>query len=162
DVTRQHPVLIEHVSGHAVLVNSRALELRELGDDVRDPAGGSFERDARGRPTGIVRDTATNLVLGPSVDIGHHGPNFHMELAVDAGVAMLGTAAPRYHAAGLTTVGDPQVTRRELAVYRAAHTRGAPGPRVSVLPLSNQLDALLALGIVGPLGDDRLRISGLK
>ena len=123
-----------------------------IGDDVRDPAGGSFERDDRGRPTGIVRDTATNLVLGPSVDIGHHGPNFHTELAVDEGIAMLEVAAPRFHAAGITTVGDPQVTRRELAVYREAHTRGTPGPRVSVLPLSNQLDALLALGIVGPAG----------
>ena len=162
DVTRQHPVLIEHVSGHAVLVNSLAMDLRRIDDDVRDPAGGSFERDDRGRPTGIVRDTATNLVLGPSVDIGHHGPNFHTELAVDEGIAMLEVAAPRFHAAGITTVGDPQVTRRELAVYREAHTRGTPGPRVSVLPLSNQLDALLALGIVGPLGDDRLRISGLK
>jgi len=162
DVTRQHPVLIEHVSGHAVLVNSLALELRAITDDVRDPAGGSFERDDRGRPTGIVRDTATNLVLGPSVDIGHHGPNFHTELAVHEGVAMLEAAAPRFHAEGITAVGDPQVTRRELAVYRAAHTQGTPGPRVSVLPLSNQLDALLALGIVGPLGDDRLRISGLK
>lgn len=162
EVTRAHPVLIEHVSGHAVLVNSLALELRGIRDDVRDPAGGSWDRDDRGRPTGIVRDTATNAVLGPSVDIGHHGPNFHTELAVEEGIAMLEVAAPRFHAAGLTTIGDPQVTRRELNVYREAHRRGTPGPRVSVLPLSNQLDALQELGIVGPLGDDRLRISGLK
>ena len=162
EVTRVHPVLIEHVSGHAVLVNSLALELRGIRDDVRDPAGGSWDRDERGRPNGIVRDTATNEVLGPSVDIGHHGPNFHTELAVDEGVAMLEAAAPRFHAAGLTAIGDPQVTRRELNVYREAYRRGTPGPRVSVLPLSNQLDALSELGIVGPLGDDRLRITGLK
>jgi predicted amidohydrolase YtcJ len=162
DVTRTHPVLIEHVSGHAVLVNSLALDLSGIRDDVRDPAGGSWDRDERGRPTGIVRDTAVKAVIGPSVDIGHHGPNFHTELDVDHGVAMLEAAAPRYHAVGVTTVGDPQVTRRELNVYRAAHRRRTPGPRVSMLPLSNQLDALLEVGIVGPLGDDRLRISGLK
>ena len=162
EVTRTHPVLVEHVSGHAVLVNSHALELRGIGDDVPDPDGGSFDRDERGRPIGIVRDTATNLVLGPSVDIGHHGPNFHVELEVDEGVAMLAAAAPRFAAAGVTTIGDPQVTRRELAVYRAARRAGTPGPRVVALPLSHQLDELLAIGLTGPFGDDDLSIGGLK
>ena len=55
--------MILHVSGHYALVNSRALDARGIGDDVRDPAGGSFERDEAGRPTGLLRDTATNLVL---------------------------------------------------------------------------------------------------
>jgi predicted amidohydrolase YtcJ len=161
-VTREHPVLLEHVSGHAVLVNSRALEARAIAEDVRDPEAGTFDRDDGGRLTGIVRDGATNLILGPSVDIGHHGPNFHVELALDEGVCLLEAAAPRYAAAGITTIGDPQVTRRELDVYRAAVARGVAGPRIAVMPLSNQLPALESLGIVGPLGDDRLRITGLK
>jgi len=162
EVTRTHPVLIEHVSGHAVLVSSLALELRGIGDDIRDPDGGSFDRDDRGRPTGIVRDTATNLVLGPSVDTGRHGPNFHHELAIDEGLAMLAAAAPRFAAAGVTTIGDPQVSRRELAIYRAAHRLDMQGPRVVALPLSHQLDDLLAIGLAGPFGDDRLSIGGLK
>jgi len=162
EVTRAHPVLIEHVSGHAVLVNTLALELGGIGDDVRDPDGGSFDRDERGRPTGIARDTATNLVLGPSVDIGHHGPNFHTELDLDEGVAMLEAAAPRFAAAGVTTIGDPQVSRRELVVYREASRRGVPGPRVTALPLSHQLEELLAIGLAGPFGDDHLRIGGMK
>src|SRR2546425_568119 len=82
-VTTEHPVVILHVSGHYALVNTRALQARGIGDDVRDPAGGSFERDEAGRPTGLLRDTATNLVLQLSVDIGSHGPNFHTALALD-------------------------------------------------------------------------------
>ena len=162
EVAREHPVLLEHVSGHAVLVNSRALAVRAVAEDTPDPAGGTFDRDARGRLTGIVRDGATNLILGPSVDIGHHGPNFHVELAVDEGVHLLEAAAPRYAAAGITAIGDPQVTRRELGVYREAVARGIAGPRIAAMPLSNQLPALESLGIVGPIGDDDLRITGLK
>lgn len=156
------PVLLEHVSGHAVLVSSAALARCGIDDDVRDPAGGSFDRDERGRLTGIARDAATNLVLGPVVDIGHHGPNFHTELALEEAVELLEAAAPRYLAAGLTTVGDPQVTRRELTAYEAAARRGVLGPRVTCLPLSHQLDELLSIGLVGPFGDDRLRIAGVK
>ena len=162
EVSRTHPILLEHVSGHAILVNSLAMELRGVGDDVRDPDGGTFDRDDRGRPTGIARDGATNLLLGPSVDIGHHGPNFHTELEVDEGVEMLAAAAPRYFAAGLTTIGDPQVSSRELGIYREAHRRGVPGPRIVAMPLSHQLDELVAIGLAGPFGDDRLRIGAMK
>ena len=142
-------MLIEHVSGHAVLVNSLAIELRGIGDDVRDPAGGSFDRDAAAVPRGSSATRATNLVLGPSVDIGHHGPNFHTELAVDEGVAMLAVAAPRYHAAGLTTVGDPAGHAPRAGRLSRGPPTGRPGPRVSVLPLSNQLDGLWSSGSWG-------------
>src|SRR5829696_7915445 len=162
EVSETHPILLEHVSGHAILVNSLAMELRGVGDDVRDPDGGTFDRDDRGRATGIARDGAMNMLLGPSVDIGHHGPNFHTELEVAEGVEMLGTAAPRYFAAGLTTIADPQVSRRELGVYREAHRRGIPGPRIVAMPLSHQLGELVEIGLAGPFGDDRLRIGAMK
>jgi predicted amidohydrolase YtcJ len=161
-VTTEHPVVILHVSGHYALVNSRALEARGIGDDVRDPVGGSFERDEAGRPTGLLRDTATNLVLQLSVDIGNHGPNFHTELALDEMVAMLDDGSSRYLAAGITTVCDPQVTSRELSAYRAARTRGALRVRTVCLPLSSQLGDYEAIGLTGPFGDDRLRIAGMK
>jgi predicted amidohydrolase YtcJ len=162
EVSRTHPILLEHVSGHAILVNSLAMQQRGVRDDVRDPDGGTFDRDERGRPTGIARDAATNLLLGPSVDIGHHGPNFHTELEVEEGVEMLAAAAPRYFGAGLTTIADPQVSRRELGVYREARRRDVPGPRIVAMPLSHQLDELIEIGLAGPFGDERLRIGAMK
>jgi hypothetical protein len=162
EVSQTHPILLEHVSGHAILVNSLAMSMRDVADDVRDPDGGTFDRDDRGRPTGIARDAATNLLLGPSVDIGHHGPNFHTELELEEGVGMLQAAAPRYFGAGLTTIADPQVSRRELGMYREAHRRGVPGPRIVAMPLSHQLDELLEIGLAGPFGDERLRIGAMK
>jgi len=161
-ITVAHPVVLVHVSGHYVLVNSRALGERGIGDDVADPPGGNVERDATGRPTGILRDAATNLVLQQSVDIGRHGPNFHMAVPVEDLVALLAEANRRYLAAGLTTICDPQVTRRELEAYREARQRGVVDLRVVAMPLSHQLDELLTVGLVGPFGDDHLRIGALK
>jgi predicted amidohydrolase YtcJ len=161
-VTTEHPVVILHVSGHYALVNSRALEARGIRDDVRDPVGGSFERDAAGRPTGLLRDTATNLVLQLSVDIGNHGPNFHTEVPLDDMVAMLDEGSRRYLAAGLTTICDPQVTSRELGAYREARARGALRVRTACLPLSSQLDDYERIGLAGPFGDDELWIAGMK
>jgi predicted amidohydrolase YtcJ len=161
-ITTEHPIVILHVSGHYALVNSRALEARGIGDDVRDPAGGSFERDEAGRPTGLLRDTATNLVLQLSVDIGNHGPNFHTALPLGDLVAMLDEGSSRYLGAGLTTICDPQVTSRELTAYREARAQGALRVRAACLPLSSQLDDYEAIGVAGPFGDDHLWIAGMK
>src|SRR4051794_20013526 len=162
EVTRAHPVVILHVSGHYALVNSRALEDRGLGDDAADPPGGSLERDESGRPTGLLLDAATNLVLQSSVDIGGHRPHTHTAIETDALVGMLDEASRRYLAAGLTTVCDPQVTSRELTAYRAARARDVLRIRTVAMPLSYELDELLAIGLVGPFGDDWLRIGGMK
>jgi predicted amidohydrolase YtcJ len=162
EVTREHPVVILHVSGHYALVNSRALADRGIGDGVSDPPGGSFERDASGRPTGLLLDSATNLVLLSSVDIGGHGPKIHTAIETEALVTMLDEASRRYLAAGLTTICDPQVTSREMAAYREARARGVLRIRTVMMPLSHQLDELLGIGLVGPFGDDWLRIGGMK
>ena len=162
EVTRAHPVVILHVSGHYALVNSRALADRGISDDVPDPPGGSLERDAAGRPTGLLLDTATNLVLQSSVDIGGHGPNIHTAIETETLVAMLDEASRRYLAAGLTTICDPQVTSRELTAYREARARGVLRIRTVAMPLSHQLDELLAIGLVGPFGDDWLSIGAMK
>jgi len=157
-----HPVVILHVSGHYALVNSRALADGGLTDAVADPAGGSLERDASGRLTGLLLDSATNLVLQTSVDICGHGPNIHTAIETDELARMIGEASRRYLAAGLTTICDPQVTSREMRAYQLARSQGDLPIRTVMLPLSHQLDEFLAIGMVGPMGDDHLRIGAMK
>ena len=60
--TPQNPVLFRHASGHAALVNARAMELAGIGPDTPDPQGGTILHDAQGRPTGVLRETAAGLV----------------------------------------------------------------------------------------------------
>lgn len=162
EATLGHPVIVYHVSVHHALVNTVAMRERGISDNVQDPPGGRFVRDVAGRLTGLCLDSATNLILPVVVEIGCHGPNFHTLLPGEDTVALLASASPIYFAAGLTTVCDPQVTRRELRLYREAAARGIPGPRTALMPLSNHLDDFEAVGIAGPFGDDRLRISGMK
>ena len=57
------PVVIEHVSGHLIMVNTKALRLARIGRGVRDPPGGLIERDENGEPTGVLYDNAMELVL---------------------------------------------------------------------------------------------------
>ncbi len=162
EATLGHPVIVYHVSVHHALVNTPAMRERGISDSAPDPPGGRFVRDEAGRMTGLCLDTATDLILPVVVDIGCHGPNFHTLLPGEDTVGLLEDAARVYFAAGLTTVCDPQVTRRELRIYREAAARGVPGPRVALMPLSNHLDDYEAIGLSGPFGDDRLRIAAMK
>jgi predicted amidohydrolase YtcJ len=161
-ITQEHPVIITHVSGHYALTNSRAFALRGLGDDVPDPAGGSVHRDEAGRPTGLLLDTAMNLILPVELEIGCHGPNLHIAAPLEELLRQFEHGQPRYLAAGLTTICDPQVTRRELRAYREARARGLQQLRIVLMPLSNHLDELTGLGLAGPFGDDWLRLGAMK
>lgn len=58
-----HPVLLERVDGHAALVNAAALAAAGLArGSGGDPPGGQILRDEQGDPTGVLVDTAMELV----------------------------------------------------------------------------------------------------
>ena len=162
EATRVHPVLVQHMSGHHALANSLGLEQRGLADDVGDPEGGRLVRDERGRLTGYCLDAAQQLVVPPAVDIGHHGPGFHDDAPLEEIVGDIDRGSRAALAAGITSVVDAQVTRRELDGYRTARARGLLGVRVTLMPISSQLDEYAALGLAGRFGDDRLAIGPMK
>ena len=162
EATRVHPVLVQHMSGHHALANSLALARRGLSDETRDPEGGRLIRDERGRLTGYCLDAAQQLVVPAGVDIGHHGPGFHDDAPLEEVVRDIDRGVRACLAAGITSIVDAQVTRREMNGYRAARARGLLGVRVTAMPISSQLDALDAIGIAPPFGDDRLAIGPMK
>ena len=55
-------VLVYRVCGHIAMANSIALDRARIDRSTPDPPGGSFDRDASGHPTGILRETAIDLV----------------------------------------------------------------------------------------------------
>ena len=162
EATRVHPVLVQHMSGHHAIVNSLGLEARGVRDEAADPEGGHLVRDERGRLTGYCLDAAQQLVVPPAVDIGHHGPGFHDDAPLDEIVADIDRGSRAALAAGITSVVDAQVTRRELDGYRMARTRGLLGVRMTLMPISSQIDGYTSLGLAGPFGDDRLAIGPMK
>lgn len=56
------PVLLYRVCGHVAVANTEALEASGVGPGTPDPPGGILDRDERGHPTGVLRETAIPLV----------------------------------------------------------------------------------------------------
>lgn len=160
--TTTHPVGLSHISGHYLLVNSTALEIAGVDDDTPDPKGGRLVRDEQGRITGLCQDAAQGLVQPIEVDVGSHGINIHVEASMDELVAAIGRAGSAFVAAGLTTVADAQVSKREMAAYREARQRGTWWVRTACMPLSHQLEDFSEVGLAGPFGDDHLWIGPMK
>ncbi len=59
------PVFVARLDMHMALANSRALQLAGITRHTPDPPGGTIVRDERGEPTGILKDTAMELVPVP-------------------------------------------------------------------------------------------------
>jgi predicted amidohydrolase YtcJ len=57
-----HPVLLWRCDLHLAAANSAALALAGIDAGTPDPPEGRIERDAMGKPTGILRELAINLV----------------------------------------------------------------------------------------------------
>jgi len=59
---RRKPVLIHRYCGHVAIANSAALCAAGVTAATTDPPGGIIDRDKHGEPTGILRETAIDLV----------------------------------------------------------------------------------------------------
>jgi predicted amidohydrolase YtcJ len=124
------PVLLAHVSGHAVTANSLALALAGLDRASADVRGRvAIERDEAGEPTGILRgpdawDRVAAAMPPPSPAEGR---------------AALARAAARLAADGVTSVVDADIgstagVAAELAAWGAALASGTMPLAVALLP----------------------------
>ena len=62
-VTPNHPVAVARLDLHMLLLNSAALKAAGIDKNTPTPPGGEIVRDAKGNPTGILKDQAKELVL---------------------------------------------------------------------------------------------------
>ncbi len=62
-VTGGHPAIFGRVDGHIAVANSAALKVAGIDRESRDPAGGKIDHGEVGEPTGILRETAMELVF---------------------------------------------------------------------------------------------------
>jgi hypothetical protein len=145
-----HPVYLERIDGHAALVNARALALAGIDEKTADPPGGRIERDPSGRPTGVLVDHATSLVLAKIPPLDAEERQRRLLLAM--------RECARY---GLTMVHDAGIGAADLAALRALLERGRFPIRVYVM-------ASVAAGLAeevlarGPEPGDRLMVRALK
>jgi hypothetical protein len=83
-----HPAIFVRVDGHIAVADSVALQGANVTGHTPDPPGGKIDRDARGQPTGILRETAQGLVdvPPPSPEQRKKGLELAIEDAISHGV----------------------------------------------------------------------------
>ena len=68
DLLTDKPTLVMRVCQHAGFANTEAFQSAGIDDNVEDPPGGYFERDASGRLTGWAYDSAMELLRNRQVN----------------------------------------------------------------------------------------------
>ncbi len=150
-VAPDHPVLLREKSGHSVVVNSRALQVAGLDDQIPNPAGGELGRDGNGALTGmLLEDPAIELVT-------RHIPEPTAD-AIDAAVLVAQGNAHRF---GLVAVHDLD-GKRGFGTFQRLRLRGELRLRAVSHVAMAQLEDALGLGLHVGLGDEWLRVGGLK
>jgi predicted amidohydrolase YtcJ len=149
-VTPNNPVWINRLDGHMALANGAAMRTAKVPLTGGDIAGGTIVRDASGRPTGIFKDNAQDLI-DPVVP--------------DATPAMLDRAldaAMTYVAERGVTSVDHMGAWSDLAVFERARNAGKLRTRIyASVPLSTWARLRDTIATRGR-GDSWLRIGGLK
>ncbi|HWE22393.1 MAG TPA: amidohydrolase [Myxococcales bacterium] len=147
-----NPVYLRRVDGHTGWVNSRALQLAGVDSSTRDPGGGEIVRNARGAATGILKETAEDLVSSvvpePAPEKVRRGILAALDLAARTGVTSVQTST----------------TAAEVDTYRALLSEGRLTVRVyGWFPLTiDTVRELEQRGIKAATGDAWIRTGLVK
>ncbi len=146
-------VALSRIDGHAMWVNSRALEMAGITKDTLDPEGGELLRDSEGNLTGILVDNAMPLVsrIIPS-------------LSVEARQALIAKSFKTLMAEGITSVHDAGVSAETISAFKNLGMKGQLPVRVYAMldVTDNRYQELIAKGPQKSLFNDRLSIQSIK
>ena len=150
-VTPANPVCVNRLDGHMILANSAALKLAGVTRATPVPPGGEIVLDpATGEPTGILKDTAMDLVYAQVPE-----PSFAEKL--DAARASLRHAAEN----GVTSVHE-MADAASFEVFEELARQGRLTARVHVYIPISEVETLARLKVKSPFGNPYLKIAGLK
>ena len=151
-VTTELPVLVSHRAGHVSYANGKALELAGYTRDSADPPGGRLGRDpATGELNGVVYERAIEPfrpLLPPVTDESRA-----------EGLRRINSMLTEV---GLTSVHDARVSADELRTYQDGRDNGDLSLRVFTLMGHEFFPYLRDAGVKSGMGDDRVRIGGIK
>jgi predicted amidohydrolase YtcJ len=155
-VSPNNPVLARTV-GHFAMANSKALELAGIDRTTKDPAGGKINRDANGDATGLLEETAIDLVAAkiPSPT--------QEELVVQT------IAAQRiYNRSGITGAIDAALSEDSIQAYFTVAERGQSTVRAGLMWLNGGATAaefeknLKSARFKDNTGNDWVHTAGIK
>ena len=153
------PVYIVSDTGHQALANSAAFKLAGVTADSLDPPGGTIDRDENGKLTGLLYETAKDLV-------SRVVPPYTVNEIKDAFKGVL----DQFSEWGVTSTHDASAYNSAIRAYQQLLSEGVKKVRlnlmVSVEPRypegANLLDAMADFGIESNFGNDWLKVMTLK
>jgi predicted amidohydrolase YtcJ len=152
DAAPAHRVILVRYCGHLAVANSRALEQVGITSDTPNPPGGIIDRDETGRPTGVLRDLAINLVsdvIPPPSE--------------EEATAAMREGFPALHRLGLTGVHDMGLAEGPaLFLWQRLRAAGELLLRAWVGIPVERLGEAIALGLRTGFGDEYLRVGHVK
>ena len=155
DAVTSVPAAFQSHDMHALWVNTRALETAGITADTPDPPGGRIVRDDDGAPTGILLETAAQLLIrqipAPSDE--------------EVIVAVL-SAQKQLHQYGITGIhsfpGFHLIEPQPLRILQRMLERDLLRLRVLQHIALDQLDHAISIGLRSGLGGEWIRIGGIK
>lgn len=150
-VVPDRPVVLIRTCAHIAVTNRRAMQLAGIDRRSNPPPGGTIEKDERGRPTGVLAETALGLVM-------RHVPP---PTAADYR-RMIGAAGREMLSMGITSATDPAVLPDLLAVYREMAQAGVLPLRINALAIRLPDGGTEPLPLPEKYRDAHLRIDGIK
>lgn len=156
-----HPVYLTAKSMHAGWANSAALRRASITAETPDPPGGKVGRDTSGRPSGILFETAMDLITARSYTAADSSVGAIPPYTAEEVAQAMRRGQEYAWQVGLTGVHDFDGIRAFTA-YQLLRERGQLGLRVvKNIPVA-YLDHAVALGLRSGFGDPWLRIGNIK
>jgi predicted amidohydrolase YtcJ len=148
-VSKDHPVVVEHRGGHTGFYNSKALEMADINKNTPNPPGGTFDRDPDGNLNGRVTDRA-RAAFGKVGKRATFSPEQTAQRNRD-GLAYISKQFVRY---GVTSVHHEG---GDLNALQQVRERGDLLHRVSYEAQGRVLESMIAAGIETGFGDEWIR-----
>lgn len=117
--TGDHPAVFTRVDGHIAVANTKALDIAGISGTTPDPSGGKIDKSPSGMPTGIVRETAVDLIYAKVPPPSHAERRWALEFAIQDAISH-----------GITSVQDYS-TWDDFLVYEEMEREGKLPVRIS-------------------------------
>jgi len=156
-VSTEHPIVLIHISCHAGVANSKALEVFGYSKETPDPPGGKLRRDPdTGEPNGILEESA--LMDKFSALFLQETTSWSLEQRV----RMIEGAVGHYNQAGITSLHEALVLPQTLKLYQDTEGLGRLNLRVYAMNIDFTAQTLLDAGITCGYGTPWVRVGPIK
>ncbi|MCH8245468.1 MAG: amidohydrolase [Bacteroidetes bacterium] len=160
-VSPNNPVYLGHASGHAAFVNAEAMRLGGISAETPNPNGGEILHDARGEPTGMLRETAQRLVSRARSEARQQMTEEELETESRTRARL---AADEVLSNGITSFHDAGVGFGTIDLFKELADAGELPVRLYVMArwdANTMADRIEDLYMVG-YGDNHLTIRSIK